>query len=68
MTGDDTLVQIRQISLNAAGLPDEVLILDPAGKPKYRGKFVYDPMGRILEEQSDCGVGGHCVRSFGSAA
>ncbi len=51
MTGDDTLIQTRQISLNSSGLPDEVLIMDASGKPKYRGKFLYDPMGRILEEQ-----------------
>jgi hypothetical protein len=48
---EDILVQTRQISLNGNGLPDEVLILDASGKPTYRGKFIYDPMGRILEEQ-----------------
>ena len=47
--------------MNLMGQPDEVRIYGPpfvqdaqnqwSGQFKYKGKFVYDPMGRLLEEQ-----------------
>ncbi|MDF1811563.1 MAG: hypothetical protein P1V20_05100, partial [Verrucomicrobiales bacterium] len=51
MTGDDPLLLTRKIILNQMGAPEEVMIFDGSGRYKYHGKFIYDSMGRMVEEQ-----------------
>ncbi len=43
-------IQRRSISLDQRGRPDEVMIYDGRGTFKYRGKHVYDQLGRFSEE------------------
>ncbi|MDF1752235.1 MAG: hypothetical protein P1U89_05590 [Verrucomicrobiales bacterium] len=51
LTGDDPIVLERKITLNPSGNPDEVMIYDGRGSYKYRGKFVYDNFGRVIEQR-----------------
>lgn len=46
-----TRLQRRMIVLNEQGRPSEVMIYDGRDQFKYRGKQVYDPLGRFAEEQ-----------------
>lgn len=51
MIGESPIILIRKITLNHLGQPDEVMIYDGSNNYKYHGQFVYDSMGRLIEEQ-----------------
>ncbi len=47
---EDPVIMTRKIYLNQIGRPDHVRIYDAADRYKYMGKFVYDPLGRMVEQ------------------
>jgi hypothetical protein len=51
MEGDDPVILTRKITFNHMSQPEQVMIYDGSGRYKYHGLFVYDSMGRLIEQQ-----------------